>query len=160
MFSRGCEDDESGNGQQYGEFAIRMFILDETGDADKNEIIFTKCTSCLEVTGKDNIEKTEKCIKEKLYKDFMQYETHCNCIDDETGIARKKCIWRGIELQCGHKHDKCNEKIIGSNVIPRYFLYTTKIVEIEYESNQGQHRPLITAHWTPFFSRLCFILWN
>ena len=45
--------------------------------------------SCLEVTGKDNIEKTEKCIKEKLYKDFVQYETHCNCIDDETGIARK-----------------------------------------------------------------------
>ena len=126
MFSRGCEDDESGNGEQYGEFEIGMLILDKTGDADKNEIIFTKCTSCLEVTGKDNIEKTEKCIKEKLYKDFVQYETHCNCIDDETGIARKKCIWRGVELQCGHKHDKCNEKIIGSNVIPRYFLNTTK----------------------------------
>ena len=91
MSSRGCEDGESGN----GEFAIGMFILDKTGDAQKNEIIFTKCTSCLEVTGKDNIEKTEKCIKEKLYKDFVQYETHCNCIDDETGIARKKMYMEG-----------------------------------------------------------------
>ena len=146
MFARGCEDDESRNGEQYGEFAIGIFILDGKGDAKKNQIIFTKCMSCLEVTGKDNIEKTEKCIKEKLYKDFVQYETHCNCIDDETGIARKKCILRGVELQCGHKHDKCNEKIIGSNVIPGYFLNATQIVEIEYESNQGQHRPLITAH--------------
>ena len=68
MFSRGCEDDESGNGEQYGEFAIRMFILDETGDAKKSEMIFTKCTSCLEVTGKDNIEKTENASKTNCTK--------------------------------------------------------------------------------------------
>ena len=46
MFSGGCEDGESGNGEQYGEFAIGMFILDKTGDAQKNEIIFTKCQIC------------------------------------------------------------------------------------------------------------------
>ena len=81
-----------------------------------------------------NIEDTEDCLKEKLEDKFMIYEAHCYCIKDQNGDIHKKCMWRGIELQCGPESDMCNRQVVGSYGIPSYFVDPSDIVECTYGS--------------------------
>ena len=62
----------------------------------------------------------------------MQYEANWYCIKYQNGDIRKKCMWKGIELQCGPNSDMCNRQVVGSYGIPSDFLDLLDIVECDY----------------------------
>ena len=129
----GCEDKVTDRWQYYAatpQFE-NNYITNQTNNADDGGTICPECPSCVEKGTYEKIEDTENCIKEKLWDTFKIYEAQCYCIKDQNGYILKKCMWRGIELQCGLKSDMCNRQVVGSYGIPSNFLDPLDIVECE-----------------------------
>lgn len=136
----GCEDKESGNWKYYSAPQFQKYITNHTTNAHDGATICSECPSCMEEGG--SLEDTEKCLKEKLNEKFMQYEVHCYCLENENGETQKKCMWRGIELQCGRNSDSnCMRQAVGSYGVPRYFIKMSNVVECKNEDVQVSSQP-------------------
>ena len=124
----GCEDKKSGDWMYYSTSRFQKYITNHTDGANDGGVICPGCPSCMEERG--TLEDTEKCLEEKLKQKFMQYEVHCYCLENENEGTEKKCMWRGIELQCRRNSDSnCIRQVVGSYGVPRYELKTSSVVE-------------------------------
>ena len=123
----GCEDIGSGDWTYYATPQFQNYITNHTNGADDGGTICPGCPSCIE---EETVEDTENCAKEKLNEKFRQYEAHCYCMETENGEIHKKCMWRGIELQCGRNSDSnCMRQVVGSYGVPSHFLNVSHIVD-------------------------------
>ena len=124
----GCENIDSGDWTYYATPQFQNYITNHTNGADDGGTICPGCPSCMD--DGETVKDTENCLKDKLDEKFMQYEAHCYCMDNENGETQKKCMWRGIELQCGRNSDSnCMRQIVGSYGVPRYFLNVSHVVD-------------------------------